>query len=143
MQSRILRLGFYGLSYGRPNLIFGTRLNSAFAKSPSPPLLPKEEQEIFEQLQRTKSSNHNDTASAASNMAKIDHQKDETLNSVSTATASTSSQDRLHPDIRKGAPPEFDGETNPKTGEIGGPKNEPLRWGSAGDWSYNGRVSDF
>lgn len=45
--------------------------------------------------------------------------------------------------IRKGAPPEFEGEKNPKTGEVGGPKNEPLRWGSAGDWSYNGRVTDF
>lgn len=45
--------------------------------------------------------------------------------------------------LRKGAPPEFDGDTNPKTGEVGGPKNEPLRWGSAGDWSYNGRVTDF
>ncbi|KAL2017230.1 hypothetical protein VTK56DRAFT_2389 [Thermocarpiscus australiensis] len=45
--------------------------------------------------------------------------------------------------IRQGAPPEFEGDKNPKTGEIGGPKNEPLRWGSEGDWSYNGRVTDF
>jgi hypothetical protein len=26
---------------------------------------------------------------------------------------------------------------------VGGPKNEPLRWGEKGDWSYNGRVTDF
>ena len=48
--------------------------------------------------------------------------------------------------MRRGAPPEFEGEVNPKTGEVGGPKNEPLRWGSGegrGDWSYNGRVTDF
>ncbi|PSR77246.1 hypothetical protein BD289DRAFT_341702, partial [Coniella lustricola] len=45
--------------------------------------------------------------------------------------------------VRRGAAPEFRGDTNPKTGEVGGPKNEPLRWGSAGDWSYNGRVTDF
>ncbi|RDA89720.1 hypothetical protein CP533_2517 [Ophiocordyceps camponoti-saundersi (nom. inval.)] len=45
--------------------------------------------------------------------------------------------------LRKGAPPEFEGDANPATGEVGGPKNEPLRWGSAGDWSYNGRVTDF
>ena len=45
--------------------------------------------------------------------------------------------------IRQGAPPEFEGDKNPKTGEVGGPKNEPLRWGSKGDWSYNGRVTDF
>lgn len=46
----------------------------------------------------------------------------------------------LHPDIRRGAPPEFEGDTNPKTGEVGGPKNDPLRHG---DYSYNGRVTDF
>jgi hypothetical protein len=48
--------------------------------------------------------------------------------------------------MRRGAPPEFEGDVNPKTGEVGGPKNEPLRWGSdatRGDWSYNGRVTDF
>jgi hypothetical protein len=43
----------------------------------------------------------------------------------------------------RGAKPEFEGDTNPKTGEVGGPKNEPLRWGGEGDWSYNGRVTDF
>lgn len=45
--------------------------------------------------------------------------------------------------VWRGAPPEFEGDKNPKTGEVGGPKTEPLRWGSAGDWSYNGRVTDF
>jgi hypothetical protein len=51
--------------------------------------------------------------------------------------------EELHPHVRRGAAPEFEGERNPKTGEIGGPKVEPLRWGGNGDWSYNGRVSDF
>ncbi|KAJ4330322.1 hypothetical protein N0V95_010073, partial [Ascochyta clinopodiicola] len=54
--------------------------------------------------------------------------------------------DEFHPNMRRGAPPEFEGDVNPKTGEVGGPKNEPLRWGSdgkMGDWSYNGRVTDF
>lgn len=51
--------------------------------------------------------------------------------------------EELHPDVRRGAQPEFEGERNPKTGEIGGPKNEPLRWGGEADWSYNGRVTDF
>ncbi|KAK4247428.1 hypothetical protein C7999DRAFT_32096 [Corynascus novoguineensis] len=45
--------------------------------------------------------------------------------------------------IRQGAPPEFDGDKNPKTGEVGGPKNEPLRWGGQSDCSFNGRVTDF
>lgn len=51
--------------------------------------------------------------------------------------------EELHPNVRRGAPPEFEGDINPKTGEVGGPKNEPLRWGVSGDWSYNGRVTDF
>lgn len=51
--------------------------------------------------------------------------------------------EELHPDVRRGAQPEFEGERNPNTGEIGGPKIEPLRWGGEADWSYNGRVTDF
>lgn len=51
--------------------------------------------------------------------------------------------EELHPHVRRGAKPEFEGDTNPKTGEVGGPKNEPLRWGAGADWSYNGRVTDF
>lgn len=36
---------------------------------------------------------------------------------------------------------EFDGQTNPETGEIGGPRGkEPTRFG---DWEKNGRTSDF
>jgi hypothetical protein len=51
--------------------------------------------------------------------------------------------EELHPDVRRGALPEFEGDRNPKTGEVGGPKNEPLRWGATGEWSYNGRTTDF
>lgn len=51
--------------------------------------------------------------------------------------------EELHPNVRRGAKPEFEGEVNPKTGEVGGPKNEPLRWGAAGEWAYNGRTTDF
>jgi hypothetical protein len=65
---------------------------------------------------------------------------------VNARVQATGKGEELHPDIRRGAKPEFEGDINPKTGEIGGPKNEPLRWGSTGergDWSYNGRVTDF
>ncbi|KAK4097065.1 hypothetical protein N658DRAFT_500879, partial [Parathielavia hyrcaniae] len=55
----------------------------------------------------------------------------------------TISAGSLSAGIRQGAPPEFEGDRNPKTGEVGGPKNEPLRWGGAGDWSYNGRGAGF
>jgi hypothetical protein len=41
------------------------------------------------------------------------------------------------------AKPEFEGDVNPKTGEVGGPKTEPLRWGAKGEWTYNGRATDF
>jgi hypothetical protein len=45
-----------------------------------------------------------------------------------------------HPDAPKRLPPEFVGDVNPKTGERGGPKWEPLKFG---DWSYGGKVTDF
>jgi len=51
--------------------------------------------------------------------------------------------EELHPNVRRGATPEFEGDVNPKTKEVGGPKNEPLRWGAAGEWTYNGRATDF
>lgn len=35
---------------------------------------------------------------------------------------------------------EFEGDVNPKTGERGGPKQDPLKHG---DYSFNGRVTDF
>ncbi|KAI9804210.1 MAG: hypothetical protein M1825_001612 [Sarcosagium campestre] len=62
---------------------------------------------------------------------------------VNARVRATGKGEELHPDVRRGALPEFEGEVNPKTGEVGGPKNEPLRWGDSGDWSYNGRVTDF
>ncbi|CAG8550651.1 11273_t:CDS:1 [Paraglomus brasilianum] len=45
-----------------------------------------------------------------------------------------------HPDVRREPPPEFEGDKNPVTGEIGGPKRDPL---VHGDWSYGSRVTDF
>ena len=45
-----------------------------------------------------------------------------------------------HPDARTPVPNEFEGDTNPTTGEVGGPKREPVRFG---DWSFKGRVTDF
>ncbi|KAG0236291.1 putative mitochondrial protein, conserved [Actinomortierella wolfii] len=45
-----------------------------------------------------------------------------------------------HPDAREPVLPEFEGDTNPVTGEIGGPKREPVRYG---EWSFGGKVVDF
>lgn len=51
-----------------------------------------------------------------------------------------SSSSEMHPDAYKKPEPEFEGDVNPKTGEVNGPKNEPLKHG---DWSFGGRVTDF
>jgi len=58
------------------------------------------------------------------------------------------SQDDLgvHPDALPPQKPEFEGDTNPTTGEKGGPKREPVKkYGEdpGGDWSFKGRVTDF
>ncbi|GAB5592022.1 hypothetical protein Unana1_06922 [Umbelopsis nana] len=50
------------------------------------------------------------------------------------------SDNQMHPDAYKKPEPEFEGDVNPKTGEVNGPKNEPLKHG---DWSFGGRVTDF
>ncbi|CAG8687550.1 22405_t:CDS:2 [Dentiscutata erythropus] len=44
---------------------------------------------------------------------------------------------QAHPDAREKLPTEFEGEKNPVTGEIGGPKQDPLKHG---DWSYGSRA---
>ncbi|KAI1611754.1 hypothetical protein EDD37DRAFT_631471 [Exophiala viscosa] len=139
---------------------------------PAPPRLPKEDQEIFESLQRASTGAFSTPRTPPS----INQSPDSTSSEVSDAQAAirarlekiqseatpSSSEEpskfkqqydrvieargkgeELHPNLRRGAQPEFDGDVNPKTGEVGGPKNEPLRWGAAGEWSYNGRTTDF
>lgn len=146
-------------------------LATPFSHGPAPPRLPKEEQELFEKLQqsstgafstpnRSSTTTTPDHASSLPQRAKSQinqspqqqQQQDNKLNLdddsgvISTVAARVSTKgdgEELHPDVRRGAQPEFEGERNPKTGEIGGPRNEPLRWGGEADWSYNGRVTDF
>jgi hypothetical protein len=133
--------------------------------APSPLRLPKEEQELFESLQRESTGafstprsppkiNQSPDASTA-NLAKADNVISDRVEKVAEPSTSKFAQEfkkvieargkgeELHPNVRRGAPPEFEGDKNPKTGEVGGPKNEPLRWGAAGEWSYNGRTTDF
>lgn len=133
--------------------------------SPSPPRLPKEEQELFESLQRESTGafstprsppkiNQSPDASTE-DVAKADKVVAERVEKVADSSTSKFEQEfkkviearelgeELHPNVRRGTPPEFEGDINPKTGEVGGPKNEPLRWGATGEWSYNGRTTDF
>lgn len=114
---------------------------SPFSPGPSPPRLPKEEQDIFEELQRQSTGAFSTPRSAP----QINQSPDSSSSAESTSSQQVEVEDgeELHPHVRQGVRPEFEGEKNPKTGEVGGPKNEPLRWGGEGDWSYNGRVTDF
>ncbi|KAM0141105.1 hypothetical protein ACHAO1_001881 [Botrytis cinerea] len=140
-----------------------TTSRTAFATGPSPPRLPPKEQEEFERLQRSstgafstpktevvtntlKSSTLTRPQINQSPATTAAEKEDIELAAVNARVSATGKGEELHPDIRRGARPEFEGDINPKTGEVGGPKNEPLRWGSSGergDWSYNGRVTDF
>ena len=77
---------------------------------PGPPPLPKDQQKEFEELLKKVN-----TPLAASSSSKVDGQQE------------------YHPDIRRGPKPDFEGDRNPKTGETGGPKTEPVKWN---DWSF-------
>lgn len=123
--------------------------NNTFKATPSPPRLPASEQAEFERLQRA-------VADRFADPTPLPHeQQQQQQASTSSSTNTTTTQEPAAVQSNKteelpttggvwrGAKPEFEGDTNPKTGEVGGPKTEPLRWGSGGDWSYNGRVTDF
>lgn len=150
-----------------------TRHTSSFKSSPAPPRLPKEDQELFERLQKqstgafsTPLPEREAPTSSPNIRIRINQSPDSTPSTtlssqpsrpqINQSPDSDSSPEirfengkeikkgeEFHPNMRRGAPPEFEGDVNPKTGEVGGPKNEPLRWGGTADWSYNGRVTDF
>jgi hypothetical protein len=99
------------------------RGTSSNINRPAPPSLPKEEQREFENLFRAA----------------------QTPLSVPTSKGKAEAELALHPDVRQPLKAEFEGDVNPKTGEEGGPKREPVgKWAdSDGDWSFKGRVTDF
>ncbi|KAK3896835.1 hypothetical protein C8A05DRAFT_20275 [Staphylotrichum tortipilum] len=142
------------------------RPSSFLQSSPSPPRLPADQQAEFERLQRAAEaalSSHTAIPTTPDPpLATSRHVTQPTATSPSPSSpqegaavkAQGAGQDggdggesisagSLSGGVRRGAPPEFEGERNPATGEVGGPKNEPLRWGSGGDWSFNGRCTDF
>lgn len=83
---------------------------------PSPPPLPASDQAEFDALLKA-----NQTIGA------------------SPAIASPS-EDLQHKDLRRGPKKDFEGDVNPKTGEMGGPKTDPFKAGDQ-DWQYGGRVT--
>ncbi|KAF2446904.1 hypothetical protein P171DRAFT_429848 [Karstenula rhodostoma CBS 690.94] len=137
-----------------PSRALGTtapRLSSSFPTAPAPPRLPKEEQEIFDRLQKQSTgafSTPREEAAATStsvsfSAADVRARINQSPNSSADEPKRIPEGEEVHPNLRRGAPPEFEGDVNPKTGEVGGPKVEPQRWGATGDYSYNGRVTDF
>ena len=153
---RTIRPGFFRRPFSAKTVI-----SSQFRPGPAPPRLPKEEQEIFEKLQQQSTGAFSTPRELESKAEMKDAEAEEAVEALGGQSRSPSAEkmleklkerariaaqgdgEELHPHVRRGARPEFEGDTNPKTGEVGGPKNEPLRWGEAGDWSYNGRVTDF
>ena len=127
------------------------RFSSTFRAGPAPPRLPPEQQAEFERLQRTANTQEgfNPTSTPSSLYDPVDELAPapaaDPVSAVvdDQAVATAAGLDNNSQPLRKGAPPEFEGHVNPKTGEVGGPKNEPLRWGANGDYSFNGRVTDF
>ena len=136
-----------------------------FSTGPAPPRLPEDEQKLYEKLQRSSTGafstpkvtvvvNQSPSVSPRQSSKPVINQlphadplsatvTERDVAVVDARVRATGDGEELHPDVRRGVQPEFEGERNPKTGEIGGPKNEPLRWGGGVDWSYNGRVTDF
>lgn len=100
---------------------------------PSPPKLPREEQLEFERLQKIANSQ----AAIDEYNAKVTG--DSTKESLNNEILTKNDIDSFSPEFSRTIP-EFEGEVNPKTGERGGPKQDPLRHG---DYSFNGRVTDF
>ncbi|KAG9287950.1 hypothetical protein G9A89_017545 [Geosiphon pyriformis] len=92
--------------------------NSTFNRPGPVPLGNPEEQKEFEDLVRKKQG------SLFSNFEAAVEAEEETM----------------HPDVRRKPPPQFEGYKNPETGELNGPKENPLKHG---DWSYGARVTDF
>ncbi|KAM3530879.1 hypothetical protein NHJ13051_001107 [Beauveria bassiana] len=114
-------------------IVPSTHRHSIPVLAPGPPKLPVKEQAEFERLQCEA------TVSSAFQPEPANAASETTTQAAATADTELNEGGGLYRDVR----PEFEGDKNPRTGEVGGPKNEPLRWGSEGDWSYNGKVTDF
>lgn len=115
-----------------PLRFYSTKFTTEF--TPGPPRLPKEEQEEFERLQQV-----------ASSQAAIDEYNAQ-IEAKGYAESSVADTPKLTSEIGGfqylKTIPDFEGDVNPKTGERGGPKQDPLRY-TKDEWTFNGRVIDF
>ncbi|KAJ9105582.1 hypothetical protein QFC19_003564 [Naganishia cerealis] len=108
---------------------------------PAPPQLPRAEQEEFEALVRAVEAGQ----SGSQSFADVKEALKAASSAANVASGTQQStqvppQQQQHPDLRKQAPPQFEGDVNPLTGEVGGPKRDPFVAGE-GDWQYSGRVT--
>lgn len=106
---------------------------------PAPPPLPPKEQREFEQLVKDKASESAGRLSFFLCCWGIFCLY--CLSTDSPQFKPISEGEVMHPQFRAKPKPDFEGDVNPETGEVGGPKKDPLSWKS--EWAVAGRVYDF
>lgn len=111
-----------------------TRLPAPMSR-PAPPALPRAQQEELERLIKQANAPTSASASEASDVVSSDRPE-----KIISSTASNKQEESFHPAYRK-IKVEFEGEVNPKTGEVGGPKRDPFNASEGKDWQYGGRVT--
>ncbi|KAK4701183.1 hypothetical protein P7C70_g5049, partial [Phenoliferia sp. Uapishka_3] len=109
-----------------PSLVTVRHSSSEFTTRPGPPMLPRQQQKEFEELIRRVNA---PASKAAEGMEEDDQELEISMEDLA-----------MHPDFRKKPKPTFEGNIDPETGEVGGPKRNPL---AHGDWSYGGKCTDF
>lgn len=123
------RKSLLGLTYSTKSFIRCYANKPPFnSKGPSPLPLDPEDQKEFEQLQQ-----------AANTQIAIEQYNEDHGFAAKETPPTVSSDIGTFGGIYKTIP-EFEGNVNPKTGEVNGPKQDPLKHG---DWSFNGRTTDF
>lgn len=134
------------LSYARPLVATSLRATQirqysydSLRTGPAPPRLSKEDQEEFERLQREASTTNAFKEYNRKAEADAGIESDTTTDEPVLTKTDTTVTFNYHPEYRH-VKPDFEGDKNPVTGEVGGPKQDPLRHG---DYSFNGRVTDF
>ncbi|ODQ64863.1 DUF1674-domain-containing protein [Nadsonia fulvescens var. elongata DSM 6958] len=140
------RMSMSHVATSRPvAVIMSTRFYSAdFGSFSAPPRLPKEEQEEFERLQKQANTQvafeiFEDQTAKLEGKKNVDDEDLSLRDPILLKSEEGAAALQFHPEFRK-SNDEFVGDKNPITGEIGGPKQDPLRHG---DYSFNGRCTDF
>lgn len=85
---------------------------------PAPPSLPPQQQREFEELIRRQAAPASKPIDGTTHLSQPEEGELE-----------------LHPDYRARPKAKFEGDRNPETGEVGGPKNEPLQHGEFSIWN--------